>query len=33
MSATMPPVPELTEAQIIQILAAARETIADVPVC
>jgi len=30
---TMPPVPEVTEAQIVQLLAAARETIADVPFC
>ena len=30
---TMPPVSEVTEAQIIQFLAAARETIADVPFC
>ena len=33
MSTTMPPVAELTEAQIIRVLAAARETIADVAVC
>lgn len=30
---TMPPVPEVTEAQIIQFLAVARETIAEVPFC
>ncbi len=30
---TMPPVPEVTEAEIIQFLAAARETIAEVPFC
>ena len=33
MSTTMPPVPEVTEAEIVQFLAAARETIADVPIC
>ena len=30
---TMPSVPEVTEAQITQFLAAARGTIADVPLC
>jgi general stress protein 26 len=30
---TMPPVPEMTETQIIQFLAVARETIAEVPLC
>ena len=33
MSTTMPPPPEVTEANILQFLAAARETIAEVPVC
>lgn len=33
MSATMPPVPTVTEAEILRFLAAARETIAAVPVC
>lgn len=33
VSPTMPPVPQVTEPQIIQFLAAARETIADVPFC
>ena len=33
MSTTMPPVPRFPEAQILQFLAAARETIAAVPVC
>lgn len=30
---TMPPIPEVTETQIVQFLGAARETIADVPLC
>ena len=30
---TMPPVAEVTESQIIQFLAAARETVAEVPLC
>ena len=30
---TMPPVSEVTETQIIQFLAAARETIAEIPLC
>jgi general stress protein 26 len=33
MPTTMPPVPEVTEAQIVRFLAAARETIAAVPIC
>lgn len=33
MSTTMPPSPKVTETQILQFLAAARETIAAVPVC
>jgi general stress protein 26 len=33
MSTTMPPAPSVTEANIGQFLAAARETIAEVPVC
>ena len=33
MPTTMPPVPEVTDAQIIQFLAAARQTIAAVPIC
>ena len=33
MPTTMPPAPMVTEAQLIQFLAAARETIAAVPVC
>src|ERR1700738_1402060 len=33
MSTTMPPIPKVTEAEILQFLAAARETIAAVPVC
>lgn len=33
MSTTMPPVPSVTETQILQFLAAARETIAAVPIC
>jgi general stress protein 26 len=33
MSTTMPPSPKVTETQILQYLAAARETIAAVPVC
>jgi len=33
MSATLPPVPEYTKSQIDRFLAAARETIAAVPVC
>jgi general stress protein 26 len=33
MSTAMPPVPNVTETQILQFLAAARETIAAVPVC
>ena len=33
MPTTMPRLPEVTQAQIIQFLAAARETIAAVPVC
>ena len=33
MSTTMPPVPQFTEAQIAQFLAAARETIAATPIC
>ena len=33
MSTTMPPVPKLGETEILQFLAAARETIAAVPVC
>jgi general stress protein 26 len=33
MSTTMPPVPKLAEAKILQFLTAARETIAAVPVC
>ena len=33
MPTTMPPVPKVTEAQIIQFLAAAHETIAAVPIC
>jgi general stress protein 26 len=33
MSTTMPPSPKVTETQIFQFLAAARETIAAVPVC
>ena len=33
MPTTMPPIPTVTDAQIMQFLAAARETIAGVPVC
>jgi general stress protein 26 len=33
MSTTMPPVPKVAETEILQFLAAARETIATVPVC
>jgi general stress protein 26 len=33
MSTTMPPVPKVTETEILQFLTAARETIAAVPVC
>jgi hypothetical protein len=33
MSTTMPPVPKVTEADILQFLAAARETITPVPIC
>jgi general stress protein 26 len=33
MSPTMPPVPKVTETEILQFLTAARETIAAVPVC
>jgi general stress protein 26 len=33
MPTAMPPVPEVTEAQIVRFLAAARETIAAVPIC
>jgi general stress protein 26 len=33
MSTTMPPVPKVTQTEILQFLAAARETIAAVPVC
>ncbi len=33
MSTTMPPTPTVTEADILQFLDAARETIAEVPVC
>jgi general stress protein 26 len=33
MSGTMPPVPKVTETEILRFLAAARETIAAVPVC
>jgi general stress protein 26 len=33
MSSTMPPVPKVTETEILRFLAAARETIAAVPVC
>src|ERR1700674_1937025 len=33
MSTTMPPTPKVTETDILQFLAAARETIAAVPVC
>jgi general stress protein 26 len=33
MQTTMPPVPKVTDADIIQFLAAARETIAAVPIC
>jgi general stress protein 26 len=33
MSSTMPPVPKATETEILRFLAAARETIAAVPVC
>jgi general stress protein 26 len=33
MSTTMPPVPKVIETEILQFLAAARETIAAVPVC
>ena len=33
MSTTMPPIPKVTETEILQFLTAARETIAAVPVC
>jgi len=33
MSTTMPPVPEVTDTQIVQYLAAARELIATTPIC
>lgn len=33
MSSTMPPVPKVTEADIVKFLAAARATIAEVPIC
>ena len=33
MSTTMPPIPRVTETQILQFLAAAKETIAAVPIC
>jgi general stress protein 26 len=33
MSTTMPPVPKVTEADIVKFLVAARETIAAVPIC
>jgi general stress protein 26 len=33
MSTTMPPIPKVTETEILQFLIAARETIAAVPVC
>jgi general stress protein 26 len=33
MSTTMPPIPRVTETEILQFLTAARETIAAVPVC
>ena len=33
MSTTMPPVPVVTDADIVRYLAAARETIAEVPIC
>lgn len=33
MTTTMPPVPKISEAQIVTFLAAARETIAAVPIC
>lgn len=33
MSTTMPPIPKVTETEILQFLTAARETIAAVPIC
>ena len=33
MSTSMPQVPKVTEAEILQFLSAARETIAEVPIC